>query len=261
MKHLIDLASLTTVRGETAGYGARIGPGVTLRLVLATLYQSFGGGIAPFLVQIVGFVVLFRDRTLRPFGYLCIFQFAIPFFAMTVFRPTHFISPKYLSYGYPLAAALAAGGVGRVESLLRRTTGFRILPSLPVILAIAVLPLLPGQHPSWAYHHDDWRSALRDLHETMAPHDKVCFPKDQKSYCMVRYYGGMEFFGSHPLVTWIDGPTLGGFRGAGEGDRVWIIRRGSASWSGAEGDDRIHFAKRWDLYPQPVSLYYCDVRD
>ncbi|MFH1219599.1 MAG: glycosyltransferase family 39 protein [Candidatus Eisenbacteria bacterium] len=243
--------------GKVVGIGKRIGRGVTLDLVRKTVYRSLGWGIVPCCLQ--GVLVLwgFVDRKLRGAALVFATVWTVPFLMLLLWRPAHFIDPKYFLFAYPITVALVAGGLGAATRFLTARGMGSNLTYLVLVLAVSASPLLPGQHPAYAFHQADWRDVVAETERYMKEGDRIHFSGDSKIHAMFIYYMRADFFGHHPLIILPAGAGERRFEPFASGSDVWLLQSGSPAelrFPALQG--RAEHVKTWDLYPASVHLYH-----
>jgi len=247
----------SVLEGKVVGIGKRLGRGVTLDLLKRTVYGSMGWGIIPFCAQVILIGWGFVNRNLREVSLFFIAVWTLPVLMLLLWRPAHFIDPKYFLFAYPITVALVAASLeGAVRLMAAR--GMRSdLVFAALVLAVAASPLLPGQHPPYAFHRADWRGIVAETEGYMKEGDRICFLDDSKSHAMFLYYMKDDFFRSHPLIILNANADEGRFAPFTSGSDVWILRSGALPEFISSGrGGQIKYVKTWYVYPTRVRLYH-----
>lgn len=174
----------SVVEGRVVGVGRRAGRGITLDLVGRTVFDSLGQGLVPLVVQSALLVFALLNRKLRGASLLFIITWALPIILLLIWRPGHFIAPKYFIFAYPLVVAMVAAGLCSFHEFLRRR-GVATPPVWVLVLIVSMLPLLPGQHEPYAFHGSDWKTIVAEVAGYAEEGDRISFPGESKTYAMV----------------------------------------------------------------------------
>jgi uncharacterized membrane protein len=252
----------SVVEGHVVGVGRRAGRGITPDLVVRTVFYSLGQGLVPLVVQGALLVFALLNRKLRGASLFFIMTWALPVILLLIWKPGHFIAPKYFMFAYPLAVAMVAAGLCSFHEFMKRRRAGPTPPVWVLILLVSILPLLPAQHEPYAFHGSDWKTIVAEVTEYAEEGDRTSFPGDSKSYAMVIHYTDEGFFRRHPVILWWAGEGVAPFVSLEGGTDVWFIRRGDlpeAISSGLGG--RLETVKTWHIYPVSVSLYHFTAGD
>jgi hypothetical protein len=257
VRNLHTIITRTVVEGHVVGLGKRVGEGITSDLVWKTFYRSLGWGVIPFVSQVALLVWGLTVRRARDALFLGVAVWALPFLLLAVWRPTHFIAPKYFLFTYPLTVALVACGTKAAA----RFAGSRVLrPGIAVVLLtilVAASPLLPGQHPPYIYHRQDWKDIVEDLRGYLKPGDRMCFPRDSKSLAMVWEYAPEGFFRDHDLIAWREQDEERRFMPFESGSDIWLLKTNELPEVLAAGlGEGLEAVRSWHIYTAKVTLYH-----
>ena len=238
------------VAHRVVGAGRRVGAGVTPKLLWNTIFGSLGWGVAPLCLQAPMVVWALAAPRLRHASLVFGVFWVLPFAALTIWKPAHFIDPKYFLFTYPLTVAMVAAGVElAAEWLAARGVRSRVAVAA-LAAAVSLSPLLPGQHPAYAFHREDWKRIVSDLPSYMRPGDRICTANDAESLGLMQHYAGASFFKEYPLLMWYERNKEKGFEPFLSGTDIWIVRRGAlpAGLASALGEG-IETVRTWDIYP------------
>lgn len=245
------------VAHRVVGAGRRLGAGVTFKLLWNAIFGSLGWGIVPFCLQVPLVVWALVAPRVRQASLVFGAVWVLPFAVLTIWEPAHFIAPKYFLFTYPLTVGLVAAGVDLAAEWLRVKGVGANVAVLALASAVSLSPLIPGQHPPYAFHRDDWKRIISDLPSYMRPGDRICLPNDVKSLAMVQYYGGTPFFEEYPLLTWYERDKEKGLEPFLSGTDVWILTQLALPGVLASGlGEGIEAVRTWDVYPMRITLYH-----
>jgi 4-amino-4-deoxy-L-arabinose transferase-like glycosyltransferase len=253
LQHLITRA---VVEGQAVGVGRRIGRGVTLDLLRRTFYGSLGWGVVPFCLQVilVGWALL--DRRLRDASLFFVAVWGVPLLMLLVWKPSHFIDPKYFLFAYPATVVLVAGGLETARRLLISGGMKSNLAFLILVVAVSASPLLPGQHPRYALNPADWKDVIIEIDQYVKSGDRICVLEDTKTYAMILHYADAEFLKRHPVVFSLKSLTGKGAAPSASDSDVWILRPGARSERLLSSmGNGLEYVRTWYMYPTSVSLY------
>jgi hypothetical protein len=225
--------------------------GVTWSLLHDLSRNLLGGGTLPVLAQATLLAASCLDRSFRVAHGFLIAAVLLPLALFCLAKPSHFLAWSYFLYAYPLTVGLVAGGLGTLCSLKSAETGVSALRSVVAALLVAAAPLLPRQHPAWSYHREDWRVIVRDIEAELADGDCIWFPRDAKSYCMVRHYAPADFFERHALVE----VRRGLLPAWTAGKALWIVKQDDIPSDCAALCDGTEMMRAWHVFPKDVKLY------
>jgi len=246
----------SVIEGQAVGVGRRIGPGVTFDLLGRTFYRSLGWGVVPLCIQLilVGWALL--DRKLRDASLFFVAVWLVPFLMLIVWKPSHFIDPKYFLFAYPATVVLVAGGLEAARRFLSARGMASNLAFLILVVAVSASPLLPGQHPRYALNPADWKDVIAEIDQDVKGGDRICVLEDTKTYAMVLHYADAEFLKRHPVVFSSEGILGKGTAPAASGSDVWILRSGARSERLLSSmGNGLEYVRTWYMYPTSVSLY------
>lgn len=244
------------VDGRVVGAGRRLGRGVTTGLVWNSLYDSMGQGPIPFLLQAALVVWACMDRKLRAAAYSMLMIWAVPFAVLAVWRPAHFIAPKYFMFAYPMTVGMAGAGVSSVAEVFGKKGLKSARIFWPLLLAASLSPLLPGQHKPYAFHRSDWRDVVTSLEAVAGEGDRLSFPADPKTYAMVMHYAHEDLLREHPVILWRRQEGGERFNSLPPGSTVWFLKhRELPPELLAELAGEVERLTTWRIYPDDVSLY------
>ena len=245
-----------SMEGRVVGVGRRVGRGVTLNLVGRSIYDSLGQGPLPFLVQAALVVCALVCRKFREACILFLVTFILPFVLLFIYKPAHFIAPKYFIFSYPIAVAMVATGLFCLNERLSGRSRWPAAAPYIILAAVALLPLLPGQHEPYAFHRSDWKVIVSETRQYLAEGDRICFPRDAKSHAMVIHYTEDDFLRRYPEIPWREAEGVESFVSLESGTAVWFLRRGDLPEVLAAGlGEKLEPIKTWRIYPSDVSLY------
>jgi len=254
--HLITRA---VIEGQAVGVGRRIGRGVTLTLLRRTFYASLGWGVVPFCIQVtlVGWALL--DRRLRDASLFFVAVWGVPFIMLLVWKPSHFIDPKYFLFAYPATVVVVAGGLEAARRSLTARGMASNLAFLILVVAVSASPLLPGQHPRYALNPADWKDVIIEIDQYVRSGDTICVLEDTKTYAMVLHYADADFLKRHPVVFSAESIPQKGAAPSASDSRVWVLRSGARSERllSSMGNE-LEYVRTWYMYPTSVSLYRWD---
>lgn len=252
----------SVVEGHVVGVGRRAGRGVTLDLIGRTVFYSLGQGLVPLVVQGTLLVFALLNRSLRRASLLLIVTCALPIILLLIWKPSHFIAPKYFMFAYPLVVAMVAAGILSFHGFLRRRKAVPAPPVWVLILIVSILPLLPGQHEPYAFHGSDWKTIVAEVQQYVQEGDRISFLGDSKSYAMVIHYTDEGFFRRHPVILGRPDEGVAPFVSLESGTHVWIIKSGGFPHALASAlGGRLETVKTWHIYPASVSLFHFVVGD
>jgi 4-amino-4-deoxy-L-arabinose transferase-like glycosyltransferase len=252
----------SVVEGRVVGAGRRVGRGVTLRIVRDSVLDALGKGPLPVVLQGALLAWGLVDRKLREGAVLLAVTWVFPFILLLVWKPAHFIAPKYFVFAYPVTVAMVAAGLSSFADYLS-ARGIRAKPAFCVLaVLVAIAPLLPGQHEPYVFRHADWNTVIGGLERRLESGDRLCFPGDSKTYAMIMQHSDEDFLKRYPVILWRPQEGVAPFVSLDGGTRVWFLRQGTFPGPLADGlGGRLTPVETWHIYPETVRLYLFTAED